>query len=205
MQHTHFFQGLSILCYVLLLSACSNQEQLSKDFSVAKKDLQRATTQQEQQDAVHRIEVLANRGSPDAQVLLGYFAIKGQFIEKNEVHAVQLFQDAAEAGNRDAQYNLGLAYVRGMGTEKDLQKAQERFLLAAEKGDIGAQYNLGLMYAAGEGIPQDSLEAFVWLSHAKQGGHPDAGKVLSQLEQKMSEAEIAKAQRRLKRSTLKSS
>ncbi len=199
------FQRLGILCFVVLLSACSNQEQLSEDFLLAKKDLQRATTQEEQRRVVNRIEKLANSGSSDAQVLFGYFAVKGQFMEKNEALAVELFQRAAKTGNRDAQYNLGLAYARGMGITKDLQKAQELFLLAAEKGDIGAQYNLGLMYAAGEGVPLDSLEAFVWLSHAKQGGHPDAGNILSQIQLKMSEAEIAKAERRLKRRSLKSS
>ena len=40
----------------------------------------------------------------------------------------------------------------------------------AEHGNGIAQYNLGLAYAEGRGVPADRLEAFVWLSLARQNG-----------------------------------
>lgn len=40
----------------------------------------------------------------------------------------------------------------------------------AEKGNGIAQYNLGLAYAEGRGVAADRLEAFVWLSLARENG-----------------------------------
>lgn len=40
----------------------------------------------------------------------------------------------------------------------------------AEKGNGIAQYNLGLAYAEGKGVARDPIEAFVWLSLARENG-----------------------------------
>ena len=40
----------------------------------------------------------------------------------------------------------------------------------AEKGNGLAQYNLGLAYAEGHGVAADKIEAFVWLSLARENG-----------------------------------
>src|SRR3954468_22516920 len=40
----------------------------------------------------------------------------------------------------------------------------------AVKGNGIAQYNLGLAYAEGRGIAADQVEAFVWLSLARENG-----------------------------------
>jgi len=40
----------------------------------------------------------------------------------------------------------------------------------AEKGNAIAQYNLGLAYAQGRGIAADPVEAYVWLSLARENG-----------------------------------
>ena len=40
----------------------------------------------------------------------------------------------------------------------------------AEKGNAIAQYNLGLAYAEGHGVAADPIEAYVWLSLAKDNG-----------------------------------
>ncbi|MEO6993296.1 MAG: LysM peptidoglycan-binding domain-containing protein [Lacunisphaera sp.] len=40
----------------------------------------------------------------------------------------------------------------------------------AEKGNSVAQYNLGLAYAEGRGIAADKIEAYVWLSLARESG-----------------------------------
>ena len=40
----------------------------------------------------------------------------------------------------------------------------------AEKGNGLAQYNLGLAYAEGKGVAADRVEAYVWLSLARENG-----------------------------------
>ena len=65
----------------------------------------------------------------------------------------------------------------------------------AEKGNTLAQYNLGLAYAEGRGVPVDRLEAFVWLSLARErGAH---GKALDTLISTLDKASLEMAQQRL--------
>lgn len=61
----------------------------------------------------------------------------------------------------------------------------------AEKGNAIAQYNLGLAYAEGRGVPADSLEAYVWLSLARE--HGARGRALDNLAAKLSAAELDQA------------
>ena len=65
----------------------------------------------------------------------------------------------------------------------------------AEKGNTLAQYNLGLAYAEGRGVPVDRLEAYVWLSLARErGAH---GRALDTLISTLDKASLEMAQQRL--------
>src|ERR1700710_1912300 len=65
----------------------------------------------------------------------------------------------------------------------------------AEKGNGLAQYNLGLAYAEGRGVPADKVEAFVWLSLARENGA--RGRALDSLVATLDKASLENAQRRL--------
>ena len=59
-----------------------------------------------------------------------------------------------------------------------------------------AQSNLGKMYANGESTPEDDVEAFMWLSLSKASGSVMAGKNLEIVRRRMTDEQIAQAQRR---------
>ena len=61
-------------------------------------------------------------------------------------------------------FALGLAAVAQESSEVAGLRAK------AVKGNGIAQYNLGLAYAQGRGIAADQVEAFVWLSLARENG-----------------------------------
>ncbi|MBW7894776.1 MAG: LysM peptidoglycan-binding domain-containing protein [Opitutaceae bacterium] len=65
----------------------------------------------------------------------------------------------------------------------------------AEKGNSIAQYNLGLAYSTGRDVAQDLPEAYVWLTLAAENG--TTGRVLQNLQEQMTPAQLADAQNRL--------
>ena len=65
----------------------------------------------------------------------------------------------------------------------------------AEKGNALAQYNLGLAYADGRGVAADKIEAFVWLSLARESG--TRGRTLDNLIASMDKDSLADARQRL--------
>ena len=66
---------------------------------------------------------------------------------------------------------------------------------AAESGDPQSQYDLAQRYRYGSfGVPRDRVRALVWFDAAGCNDHPDAKWNSDQLNEKMSDAEIAEAQ-----------
>jgi len=65
----------------------------------------------------------------------------------------------------------------------------------AEKGNGIAQYNLGLAYAEGRGVAADPIEAFVWLSLARENG--TRGRALDTLVATLDRTTLDAAQQRL--------
>lgn len=65
----------------------------------------------------------------------------------------------------------------------------------AEKGNGLAQYNLGLAYADGRGVAADKIEAYVWLSLARENG--TRGHTLDALAASLDKDSLAAARQRL--------
>jgi len=68
-------------------------------------------------------------------------------------------------------------------------------LAKARKGNGIAQYNLGLAYAEGKGVAADPVEAYVWLSLARENGA--RGRALDNLMGTLDKDSVEQAQRRL--------
>ena len=68
-------------------------------------------------------------------------------------------------------------------------------LAKARRGNGIAQYNVGLAYLEGKGTPADPLEAFVWLSLARENGA--RGRALDNLTGSLDRSTLEVAQRRL--------
>ncbi len=109
--------------------------------------------------------------------------------------ALKEFRLAAEQGDAQAQFKLGVMYDEGQGVAQDYEEAARWFRLAAEQGHALAQNNLGVVYGKGQGVKQDYVIAHKWTNLASMQGYENAIKNLGFLEEMMTPAQIAEAQR----------
>jgi hypothetical protein len=138
---------------------------------------------------------LAERGVASAQYHLALKYDNGQRVPKDYKEAVKWYRLAAEQGHDEAQYNLGNKYDKGQGVQQDYKEAVKWWRFSSEQGNALAQYNLGLMYAKGEGVPQDYALAHKWWNLAGSNGVKQAVGNRNILEKKMTQQQIAEAQR----------
>lgn len=105
-------------------------------------------------------------------------------------------QTAAEQGEGMAQSMLANMYAAGMnGLPKSLEKAVYWFRLACSNDDAMGFFGMGMLYAKGEGVDQDFIQAHRFLSRSEQLGYEEAAPFRDQLEQLMTEAQLAEARR----------
>ena len=104
----------------------------------------------------------------------------------------------AEAGDREAQVAIAGLYLSGEGTRRRPREAARWFYRAAEQGDPVAQLNLGALYRDGLGVGQDLVEAYRWFDLAAGQDRRWAAKQRDQLAERLSPAELRKAQAAVK-------
>ena len=68
------------------------------------------------------------------------------------------------------------------------------YTLAAKQGDEFGHYNLGRMYFSGSGVLTDYRRAYMWLNLAAYNGHFSASDFKVEVAEKMTRADISKAQ-----------
>jgi TPR repeat protein len=139
--------------------------------------------------------LLAEQGNVEAELQLGQMYDLGQGVAQDYKTAVKWYTLSAEQGNARAQFYLGLMYAKGDGLTQDYKTAVKWYTLAAEQGDAYAQFYLGLMYDEGKGVAQDYLKAHMWFNIvAIDGNSEDAASNRDDLAEKMTPAQIEKAQ-----------
>jgi hypothetical protein len=130
----------------------------------------------------------------------------GAYEQKDMATAVRIWKVWAGKGNAEARTLLGAMYWSGEGVPRDHKEAARLYTLAANQGYARAQNDIGFMLAFGEGIPKpDDVEAYKWLTlgikgyTAKNQDRLDqARKDLANLAKRMSPAQIAEAERRIR-------
>jgi TPR repeat protein len=127
-------------------------------------------------------------------------SIKAQRLIRANYH--QLHKQIAEEGDSYAQRFLGASYYLGLGVTQDYAEAAKWYKKAAEKEDRIAQNILGAMYAKGKGVSKDFVEAYKWFSISGKTGN---GRMYKEKigKQKMTSAQIAKAQKLVRKWTEK--
>lgn len=108
--------------------------------------------------------------------------------------ALKEWAPLAAQGFASAQFNLGAMYDNGEGVPEDDKEAVKWFRLAAEQGDANAQSNLGVMYDNGRGVPEDNIMAYMWWNLAAASGHKSSVENKQIISEKMTKADISKAQ-----------
>ena len=101
----------------------------------------------------------------------------------------------ADQGDASAQSALGYMYREGLGVPEDHAEAVRLYRLAAEQGHAYSQSALGMMYAEGDGVPEDIVLAYMFYNLAEAQGQENAQVNKGVIEQRMTRAQIAEAQR----------
>ena len=139
-------------------------------------------------------KVLAEKGSPVAQSILGFLYHHGRGVEQDFKEAAKWFRKAAEQGNAVSQFNLGLMYEKGRGVERDFKEAVKWFQKAADQGAAEAQALLGALYAEGRGVMEDNVTAYAWVNIAAVNGLANGKKFKDLIAKKMTAEQITKAE-----------
>ena len=105
---------------------------------------------------------LADRGYPNAQVILGVMYVEGAEIPQDYVQARKYFKLAVLQGRRDGMNNLGNLYSLGLGGEIDHKSAIALFTRASKLGSEKASITIANLYLDGTGFPEKS-HSFAYL------------------------------------------
>ena len=133
------------------------------------------------------------QGDASAQVALGLMYDSGRGIPRDYAAAMTWYRKAADQHNASAQSSLGFMYALGHGVRQAAAMAWYR--KAADQGDTSAQTALGFMYYDGQGVLRDNVVAHMWFNLAAAGGNLVAVRKRDAIEEKMTLAQIAEAQR----------
>jgi len=137
----------------------------------------------------------AEQGNANAQNLVGEMYFLGKGVKQDYQEAAKWYRKAAEQGDANAQYNLGFMYENGQGVIQDRKEAAKWYRMAAEAGYAYAQNNLGLLYENGQGVLKDDIMAYALFTLAAVQGSKEARNNRALLKTKMSQNQIAEAQR----------
>ena len=109
---------------------------------------------------------------------------------QSDLRASRYGSDVEEA------YQRGSRHFSGLGVPKNRAEAARWFRVAAEGSHPEAQSFLGMMYENGMGVRQDSVEALKWYRLAAALGDANAAADERRLARRMSNSEIAEAERK---------
>jgi len=150
---------------------------------------------QDYQEAAKWYRKAAEQGDANAQNLLGEIYSYDEGIKQDYQEAAKWYRKAAEQGDANAQYNLGFMYENGQGVIQDRKEAAKWYRMAAEVGYAYAQNNLGLLYENGQGVLKDDIMAYALFNLAAVQGSEEARNNRALLKTKMSQNQVAEAQR----------
>ncbi len=151
------------------------------DFSFLKKTTFDTPTQEntneesKKETTLEKMIRLADNGSVDAQLSLGYMYLYGQDGVTNDfAKAFHYYKMAAAQDNPIALNNLGSLYFSGIGTDINYKKAAELFLKATQLGNDNAAVNLAFIYLSAESNHQQHQDAIVLFTNAAKAGNNTA-------------------------------
>ena len=152
-------------------------------------------------DSFVDISARARKGDAEAQYQLGVIYEKGEAQPQNFYKAVKWHRKAGKQGHAEAQAHLGELLASGQGVEQvDYAEAIKWMRKAADQGQGIAQLYLATIYTEGAGfsVSKDYVKAYKWLNIADVSGEDVDNREIKNLKKKMTEAQIAEAERNIK-------
>mmetsp|Transcript_27845 Transcript_27845/g.36044 ORF Transcript_27845/g.36044 Transcript_27845/m.36044 type:complete len:876 (+) Transcript_27845:121-2748(+) len=121
------------------------------------------------------INMLAEKGDPNAMLQLGEGQLFGQGMEKNPQQAYQWFDKAAEQGVVKALARQGIMHWHGIGIEANMTIAKELLRRSCDLGDPEGCYQLGYLLSWGAKTGEANYtEAMSFFNKSAQSNFPDA-------------------------------
>lgn len=118
-------------------------------------------------EALEQYRALAERGSVESQVFVGWMYQRGLGAAKDREEARRWYKKAAEAKSAEALFYLGKLHL----TDNQYADALRYFEDAAKQKYSPAIYRLGRMYELGRGVAVDERKADEYFEQAAQRGH----------------------------------
>ncbi|MGI6245637.1 MAG: tetratricopeptide repeat protein [Pseudochelatococcus sp.] len=125
-------------------------------------------------DAARRLLAAAERGFPDAQLVLAQLYLDGHGVAADPAAAFRWFSRAADHGRSEAVNMVGRCHELGWGVPADPAMAAQWYRRAARMGHAWAQFNLAGLLLDGQGVPQDARGALSLYVRAARRGHAKA-------------------------------
>jgi len=178
------FLHFSLFALILL---CSTNSLAATDLESAK----RAYHDKDYATAVQEFSSMADKGNPEAQLILGKMYMMGQGVPKDPEQANKWLKASAAQGNADAEFFLGAMYLL---PKKDIAEGVKWLRLSAEQGMQDAQYLLGKAYLTGDKeLPRDPVQGDMWLRLAAKDNKQFYQDELNGAEREMNADQISKA------------
>lgn len=147
------------------------------------------------------VEAAAQRGDPDAQMLLAAGYLFGPEGTRDPAAAIPWLHRAAQQGHAEAQYRLARLLEAGEGTRREAYWAALWFQRAAERGHPDAHFALGLLQVLGEGTARDEAEALARVATAERAGIRQARRYAAALRQRVPPRQARAAEARVRSET----
>ena len=162
--------------------------------------LARATKNVEQghtRDAINALERGARQDDERCQFVLAIWLLTGRDMPPDPKSGAKWLKAAAKDGLLIAQAILGTLYASGVGVEQDDSAAAEWYRKAAEYGDPLGQAGYGAALFLGSGVEKNPLDGYVWTSLAAAQGNTEAQSFIAEMEQALTDEDLAEARTRI--------
>ena len=121
------------------------------------------SVQLDEEKALAYARLLAEKGRPDWQVIMGFYYSQGKVIRGGAKDAFKWFLKAAEQGDVWGQFLVAECYANGSGVRQSYREALEWYMKAAEQGDKDAMFHVGWFYCNGLGVERDDQKGYEWV------------------------------------------
>ncbi len=123
------------------------------------------------------------KGNPLCILCVAQCYERGTGVKQNYTKALQWYRKHTKTEDGTTTMTLvGDYYYEGIGTEQNYSKAAKWYQKASERDYSDGHYKLGVCYQNGNGVPKDFDKAIDLFEKAYMQCHPEAEKVLAELE-----------------------